>query len=146
MLISGGGRCNITTGIFEKKILREKYTRGFDFFEHSLGEFSPKKCKKWFEHHNLPLKIEDDFRIFPASNNGKDVLAVFEQIFQKYPKNMFLHFEKKIENIEKNGEKFIGKISEKTLFEADFLIISTGGNAYRKTGSTGDGYHFAKNL
>lgn len=51
LVISGGGRCNVTTGIYDKKILREKYTRGFDFFEKILGKFSPKKTKKWFENH-----------------------------------------------------------------------------------------------
>lgn len=74
LVISGGGRCNVTTGIFEKKILREKYTRGFDFFENFLGEFGPKKTIKFFEEKGLPLYTQDDFRVFPKSNNGEDVL------------------------------------------------------------------------
>lgn len=144
LVISGGGRCNVTTGIFDKKTLATKYTRGFDFLESSLGEFSPKKCKKWFESHDLPLKIQEDNRVFPVSDDGNDVLAVFEKIFQNNSK-VFLHFQEKIQNIEKISEKFIITSTNISL-EADYCVIATGGNAYRHTGSTGDGYAFAKNL
>lgn len=144
LVISGGGRCNVTTGIFDKKTLATKYTRGFDFLESSLGEFSPKKCKKWFESHDLPLKIQEDNRVFPVSDDGNDVLAVFEKIFKNNSK-VFLHFQEKIQNIEKISEKFI-ITSTNTSLEADYCVIATGGNAYRYTGSTGDGYAFAKNL
>lgn len=74
LLISGGGRCNITTSITEKKILSEKYTRGFPFFSKSLGVFGPKKCRQWFESHGVSTTCEPDGRIFPTSNNGEDVL------------------------------------------------------------------------
>lgn len=146
MVISGGGRCNVTTGVFDKKTLETKYTRGFDFFENSLSSFSPKKTKKWFESHNLPLKIQEDLRIFPVSDDGDDVLAVFENIFTKFSDIITIHFGKKINNIEKKSHKFLLKFTENPDFEADFVVIATGGNAYRHTGSTGDGYAFAKNL
>ena len=142
LVISGGGRCNVTTGIFDKKTLATKYTRGFDFLETALGEFSPKKCKKWFESHDLPLKVQPDNRVFPVSDDGNDVLAVFEKIFKNNSK-VFLHFREKIQNIEKHSEKFIVTSTNLTL-EADYCVIATGGNAYRHTGSTGDGYAFAK--
>ena len=58
---------------------------------------------------------------------------------------VFLHFQEKIQNIEKISEKFI-ITSTNTSLEADYCVIATGGNAYRHTGSTGDGYAFAKNL
>jgi len=51
VLISGGGRCNVTTGIEDKKILLSKYTRGSEFIKKALGKFSPKKCREWFESH-----------------------------------------------------------------------------------------------
>lgn len=74
LLISGGGRCNITTGITEKKQLAQKYTRGFSFLVSSLGKFGPKKCREWFENHGVSTVCEEDGRIFPASHNGEDVL------------------------------------------------------------------------
>ena len=56
-----------------------------------------------------------------------------------------MHFREKIQNIEKHSEKFIVTSTNLTL-EADYCVIATGGNAYRHTGSTGDGYAFAKNF
>ena len=58
VIISGGGRCNVTTTITDKKILETKYVRGWDAIRKSLGKFSPKKCYEWFELHGVPLKTE----------------------------------------------------------------------------------------
>ena len=66
--ITGGGRCNITTGITDKKTLLSKYTRGTDFFKQSLGKFSPKKTVEWYESHGLSTYCQEDLRIFPTSN------------------------------------------------------------------------------
>lgn len=143
LVISGGGRCNITTGFFGKKTLQNKYVRGFDFFKHSLGEFSPKKCYDWFEKKWLCLKIQDDNRVFPKSDNGNDVLDVFKNILHSAGVNIF--YRAKVLNIAKNNSRFsiITKDFEKIY---DIVILATGWNAYAHTGSTGDGYFFAKNL
>lgn len=146
LVISGGGRCNVTTGIFDKKILREKYTRGFDFFEKILGEFWPKKTIKFFEENGLPLYTQDDFRVFPKSNNGEDVLEFFEKIFAKNSDRIEIKFGEKVTKTEKIGEKFVITTQKNNIFESDFLVIATGWNAYAKTGSTGDGYGFAKDF
>jgi predicted flavoprotein YhiN len=69
VIISGGGRCNVTTGITDKKILLTKYTRGADFIKKAFGKFSPKKCREWFESHGVPLKCESDNRVFPVSDD-----------------------------------------------------------------------------
>lgn len=70
LLLSGGGRCNITTSIDDKKILQTKYVRGWDFIKKAIGKFSPKKCFFWFESHGLPLKIEKEGRVFPESDSA----------------------------------------------------------------------------
>ncbi len=146
LVISGGGRCNVTTGIFDKKILETKYTRGFDFFKNFLWKFWPKKCKKWLEENSLPLKIEDDLRVFPTSDNGDDVLWVFEKIFAKNTQNIEVKTGEKVTEIYKITENQFQIITQKSEYKADFLVIATGGNAYAHTGSKGDGYNFARNL
>lgn len=143
LVISGGGRCNITTGVFEKKLLSQNYVRGWDFLKSSIGLFGPKKCKIWFENHNLPLKIQEDMRIFPISDNGDDVLGIFEKIIHE--KKILVHYKTRIENIEKRGNGF-QIITKDSVFDADIIVLATGGNAYAHTGSRGDGYHFAQNL
>ena len=92
VIISGGGRCNLTTGIEDKKILLSKYTRGSDFIKKAMGKFPPKKVREWFESHGVPLKCEVDNRVFPVSDDGRDVVEVFESIFRTYRKNISLHY------------------------------------------------------
>lgn len=146
LLISGGGRCNVTTGVTKKKILETKYIRGWDFFRHSLGKFSPKKCMEWFESSGLPLKIQDDERVFPSSDNGNDVLRIFERKLEN-SKKIQICFRTKITKIQRNPNKenFL-LYTEGGIFEADIVLIATGGNAYAQTGSRGDGYSFAREL
>ncbi len=78
VLISGGGRCNVTTGIFDVRDLLENYPRGAKFLMSAMFRFPPEKVKEWFESHGVPLKIEEDLRIFPVSDNGKDVVGALE--------------------------------------------------------------------
>lgn len=92
VIISGGGRCNLTTGIEDKKILLSKYTRGNEFIKKALGKFSPKKCREWFESHGIPLKCESDNRVFPVSDDGSEVVEVFEKIFAKHRDRISLHY------------------------------------------------------
>jgi predicted Rossmann fold flavoprotein len=142
--ISGGGRCNVTTGITDKRQLLSKYIRGSKFLIPSFAAFPPDKVKDWFEVNGIPLKVEKDLRVFPVSNVGKDIVDLFEKIFQN--KRMQVHFTEGIVGIEKGkNSNFVIK-SQKAEYEVDAVVLTTGGNAYRHTGSTGDGYAFAKNF
>ncbi len=90
VLISGGGRCNVTTGYYKKKDFGGKYVRGSEFLEPAMAAFGPRKVYQWFEEHGVPLKLEKDMRVFPVSNKGKDVVAVFEKLFTEH--NVVVHF------------------------------------------------------
>ena len=82
----------MTTSIEDKKILATKYTRGWEFIRKSMGKFSPRKCREWFESHGVPLKIQEDLRVFPVSDDGRDVVGVFEDIFAKNRDMITLHY------------------------------------------------------
>ena len=145
VIISGGGRCNVTTGITDKKILLTKYTRGADFIKKAFGKFSPKKCREWFESHGVPLKCESDNRVFPVSDDWYDIVDVFERIFAKYRDKVVLHYSEGVDTIEKIDEQY-RVTTKKWIYEGDIVVITTGWNAYSHTGSTGDGYAFARGL
>ncbi len=144
VIISGGSRSNVTTGIFDIDEVLKKYPRGSKFLGYAMHEFSPLKVMKFFEEKGVKLKIEDDLRVFPVSNNGKDIVSVFERFFTKNNVKVFLN--SNVCNIEKILNKFIIHIASDKKYEFDKIILTTGGQAYRSTGSTGDGYDFAKNL
>ena len=143
VIISGGGRCNVTTGLRDPHKLKKQYTRGSDFLKAALSKLTPKGTYDWFEKNGVLLKIEDDLRVFPQSNDGKDVVGVFENMFKKH--QVIIHFQSRVTHISKSDKQFTITTNKETM-KADVVVIATGGNAYRKTGSQGDGYHFAESL
>ena len=145
VILSWWWRCNLTTGNEDKKILSQKYTRGWDFIRKSIGKFGPKKVQEWFSSHEVPLKMESDLRVFPTSNDGKDIVRVFENIFHKYHDRVTLHFEEGVLSVRNNHDTY-SITTPKGVYECDILVITTWGNAYSHTGSSGDGYAFARTL
>ena len=145
VIISGGGRCNVTTGIEDKKILLSKYTRGADFIRKAFGKFSPRKCREWFESHGVPMKCESDNRVFPVSDDGTEVVEAFTRIFAKYRDKVTLHYGEWASEVVKI-EKWYQITTPKWTYESDIVVVTTGWNAYSHTGSTGDGYAFARSL
>lgn len=144
--ISGGGRCNVTTGIRDVRQLLTKYPRGGKFLTSAMYAFSPEAVEAWFEAHGVPLKTEDDGRVFPISNDGDDVVAAFERMFSGEPR-IRLELGMSVTNVSRT-ESGMFCLETKTgeMIEADRLILTTGGQAYRHTGSVGDGYAFAQAL
>jgi predicted Rossmann fold flavoprotein len=144
VLISGGGRCNVTTGLPDMKELLKKYPRGNKFLISALHHFPPSAVKLWFEEHGVPLKCEEDLRVFPVSDNGKDVVGAFEKVFAAgKTKVLYKHSANKIE---KQGNTFIIHSKDQPPLTVDVVVLALGGQAYRRTGSTGDGYTLAESL
>ncbi|MCC6643163.1 NAD(P)/FAD-dependent oxidoreductase [Candidatus Peregrinibacteria bacterium] len=144
VIISGGGRCNVTTGILDLKKVLQNYPRGAEFLRTAMQNFPPEAVISWFESQGVPLKTEEDLRVFPISNNGKHVVGALENALQEL--GVEIHCNTHITEISKTSAGFLieTKAGPKPL--VDTIILTTGGNAYRQTGSTGDGYAFAKNL
>ncbi len=145
VIISGGGRCNVTTGITDVPTVLSKYPRGGKFLSSAMYAFPPEKIAHWFEAHGVPLKVEEDIRVFPCSDDGHDIVRVFEELFRGSGVHVWLR--SSVERIDKVATRF--SLSFKTAKEpliVDRVILTTGGQAYRQTGSTGDGYAFAIGL
>ncbi len=158
VIISGGGRCNVTTGITSIKELKKHYVRGADFLDTSLRACTPKGIYKRFEAHGVPLKMEKDMRVFPQSNDGKDIVRIFEKVFAQAD-NVKILLSESVISIEHSLQppsslwRSQGEIThqfiittDKGEYTVDAVVLTTGGNAYRHTGSTGDGYAFAQAL
>ncbi len=142
--ITGGGRCNVTTGFHDIKEVLKKYPRGENFLKFAMYNFSADDVFKWIVAHGVPLKIEEDMRVFPKSNNGKDITKLFNKVFEENKVNVLLKHN--VSDVQKKDDKFSVKFSYGQNMVFDFLIFTTGGNAYSHTGSTGDGYNFAKSF
>jgi len=151
LLITGKGRCNLTQAQFDLKEMVGQFGKNGKFLFSSLAEFGPREVIKFFEDRKLPTKTERGGRVFPVSNKSHDALRVMEEYLEKNKvKTIFsceiVGFEsdgKKIKSVKLKHEK--GKPSRK-IVTAEKFILCTGGKSYPATGSTGDGYQWAKDL
>ncbi len=144
VIISGGGRCNVTTGLEDLKEVMKKYPRGSKFLRTAMYAFPPTAMRKWMEDHGVPLKVEADMRVFPKSDNGAHVVRAFENYLLK--SGVKILFQTALKSVKKEGEEFILSFDGREDLKVDKLILCPGGQAYRHTGSQGDGYSFAEAL
>jgi predicted Rossmann fold flavoprotein len=143
LLITGKGRCNLTNAGTEDEII-EAFGKNGRFLFSALNSFSNKDLMNFFEKRGLPLKVERGKRVFPESDKSLDVLRVLEkELNEKNIKILKNTSVKKINVLENNGFEIVTEKGNETY---DALVITTGGKSYPKTGSTGDGYIFARSL
>mgnify|MGYP000910710283 FL=1 len=138
MLITGKGRCNITSGVDMSEFIKNVPSNG-KFLYSSFKNFTNKDI---LELLNIPVKLERGNRYFPVSDKAKDVVDALEKELSGVE---ILTNTSVTEIITKNNEA-IGVKTNKGDFFADKIILATGGKSYPLTGSTGDGYEMAKKL
>ena len=158
LLITGKGRCNITSSLDMSEFIQNIPGNGRFLFS-CFEQFTNKDIIAFMEEHGVKVKEERGNRIFPVSDKSVDVLNAFLSELRKL--NVKLLTNAKVERIvtkgiieeansENNGRKAIGveyvKDGKKFIEKADKIILATGGNSYQATGSTGDGYRMAKEL
>lgn len=123
--VSGGGRCNVTHACFIPNELIEFYPRGKKELLGPFHQFMTGDTMEWFEDHGVPLKIEEDNRIFPESNSSQTIIDCFTKNAKE--KGVKLELNQNVQSIEKKDNQFIIKTSNET-FLADKLIIASGSN------------------
>ncbi len=140
LFITGKGRCNITNGAPIDEFFDNILTNS-SFLYSSLYSFTNEDIISLLEKYGLETKIERGNRIFPKSDKSSDVIKVFHNLLEDY--GVKLELNANVENINNRNNLFCIELNNRTL-EFDALIIATGGKSYPATGSTGDGYRFAK--
>ena len=144
LLITGKGRCNITSSLSMDEFI--KNTPGNGMFLHSVfNTYTNKDIIEFLEEQGLKTKVERGSRVFPVTDNSKDVLKCFESKLKEL--GVKIKYECNVKNILINDEKQVtGVKTEREIIYADKVILATGGKSYPLTGSTGDGYNMAKKL
>lgn len=143
--ITGKGRCNITN-MSERDVLFESICTNNKFFYSAFKNLDNFDTYKLFESFGLKLKVERGNRAFPESDKSSDVIKALEK--QMKLLNVRIILNTKVLSIEKNSENMFTILSDfagkKIKDTAEAVIVATGGLSYALTGSTGDGYRFAK--
>lgn len=142
LLLTGNGRCNLTTDNSIKDIIKAFGENG-KFLYGPVNKFSNEAVKRFFESADVPVKVERGARVFPASDKAEDVLRALLEKLKDNHVNVITNT--KVESVTHENSKFEIKADDHKI-TTNKLIIATGGKAYPSTGSTGDGYKFAKSL
>ncbi len=141
LYISGKGRCNVTNNCDANTVIANTPTNGRFLFS-ALNNFSPGETIAFFEENGCPLKTERGNRVFPVSDKASDIVDTLFRCVKKAGCTIIQETVKDI--IIENGQ-ICGVILQTGMkLECTKLIIATGGSSYPLTGSTGDGYRFAR--
>jgi predicted Rossmann fold flavoprotein len=143
LAITGKGRCNITNACDPDNLMRNVPTNGKFLFS-AFRTFTNYDVIEFFNDLGVETKVERGDRVFPKSDKAFDVVDAFKRFLKK--NNVTVRYSTNVTDIEYRNEKFEIFIENNDSIIADNLVIATGGTSYTGTGSTGDGYKFAKKL
>ena len=138
--ITGKGRCNITNNCDVKEFMRNIPGDG-RFLYSAVNRMPPEAVMSFFEEHGVPVKTERGNRVFPVSDNANDVAGTMAKLCERAGVRV-VHTKAKRVHIE-NGA-VTGVTTEAGLIACRAACVCTGGLSYPLTGSTGDGYDFAR--
>ena len=123
--ISGGGRCNVTHAEFIPNELVLNYPRGEKELKGPFHNYMTGDTMQWFEDRGVPLKIEDDGRVFPASNSSQSIIDCFLEEIKRHQIDVLLnHSVQEIKHVNDSWELN----TTKGIFRAPKLLIATGSN------------------
>lgn len=147
LFITGKGRCNLTNSCDEDTFFQSVVTNAKFLYSAFYG-FTNQDAVGFFESLGLKVKEERGGRIFPVSDHSSDVIGVLEKKLRQL--DVKIHLKSQVRKIwleEGDGKEKKAKglvLENGTRIEADRVIVATGGYSYQATGSTGDGYRFAR--
>lgn len=141
MRLTGGGRCNITNLKDVHTFINSLPIKSGRFLYHALTNFGPKDIWDFFEKRGVPLKVEDNDRVFPKSNRALDFLEVFEQEIRN--NNITLLTSTEVTDL-KITDNIKTVYTTKGAYTTENVVIATGGLSYPHTGSTGFGHNIVR--
>ena len=162
LYITGKGRCNITNSGDMENLFANVMTNA-KFLYSAFYAYDNQMLMDFFKQEGLAIKIERGNRVFPVSDHSSDVINTLQRALKKAGVEVWIHTEagnllfEDRENFNELDKKEPHQIisgvqlkrglvnGEKTVI-ADAVIVATGGFSYQTTGSTGDGYRFARDM
>jgi len=133
LAITGGGRCNLTNSADIDEFIRQTKTNA-EFLYSAFYTFDNRALMDFFENLQVPLKVENG-RVFPKSDKASDIITALENELQRL--GVKIQLNSPVADVE---------YIQNLLSQKQAVIIATGGLSYPGTGSTGDGYNWAKQL
>ncbi len=143
LYITGKGRCNITNDCDNKTFIANVCTNP-KFMLGAINKFDTASTIKFCQDCGLKVKVERGNRVFPQSDKSSDFIKIFERELALQKVDVRLN--RNVTKIEIKDNVVCGVWIDKQLIPCEKVVVATGGMSYPGTGSTGDGYKFAKSV
>ena len=140
LYITGKGRCNVTNDVEPSEFLKN-VVHGEKYLRSAIYGFTPKDTMDFFEGLGVPLVVERGNRVFPLSQKSSDIIRALANEIERLHIDLRLNTE--VKEIRKKQDAF-EVLTPWEKIVCDKVVVATGGISYASTGSTGDGYKFAK--
>jgi len=144
LLLTGKGRCNFTHYELDIKKFAEKFGRNGRFLYSALKVFGVREVLDFFASRGVKAKIEQGDRVFPDYGNAQDILNVLVKFLNKNKVKVLIDSE--VIDLQVKNQKIFQILLKNEQLAAKRFILCTGGKSYPQTGSTGDGYLWAKKM
>lgn len=134
LALTGGGRCNLTNTFSGVGNLRDVYPRGFNLMKRVLSSFGPDDCREWFEKEGVRLYSQPDGRVFPVSDDAMEIVGLLVE--RMHRSGVELRCRHKVTGLRKE-DRFIVDIEGRPPFEADAVVVASGGGTAGLLGNIG---------
>ena len=141
--ISGKGRCNLTNAA-ELNDFIANYGKNGQFLRHAFNRFFRDELLDFLKRYGVETKVERGGRIFPATDDSKDVVNALRRYLTDNKVEM--HYNAPVNSIAAEKGRVTGVITKTNTVPAGAVILATGGSSFAVTGSSGDGYRMAAEL
>ncbi len=143
MSITGKGRCNITNATVIDNFIKNVPGNG-RFLYSAFKQFTNEDAIRFFNEIGVKTKVERGDRVFPCSDSALEVIDKLKKELEHL--NVKIMVDTVVEKILTTNNIIKGVKTSNGIIECDKVIVATGGKSYPTTGSTGDGYRFAREL
>lgn len=140
LLITGGGRCNLTNNTPNLREMLSRYKESDKFLFSAFSQFGVRETLKFFHDRGMETKEEEEGRVFPLSNKAKSVWGVLIGYMKERGVTVRTKAEVVEINFSKSLDQFVINLSDKSLIYTRVCILATGGTSRPETGSTGEGF------
>lgn len=146
LLISGGGRCNVTNNKQDVRTMLAKYKEGGKFLFSTFAQFAVKDTFSYFESRGVMLKEENEGRMFPVSNSSQSIWDALVQSMKESEVMVRKHCAVSgIIKDKKTGYFAVSLVTGEKIMSRS-CVVATGGTSHPETGSTGEGFVWLKKL
>lgn len=145
LLITGGGRSNITNAEFDEHLFLQKFGTAAKFLYSPLAQFGVQSTLDFFHMRGMPTKVEAEKRVFPVSDNAQSVWDALVSYMREGNVTILTGME--VAGLEVVGSNISGvRMKNGSIMRAHSYILATGGQSRPETGSTGDGFRWLEKI